>query len=140
MVQDSVHEVLDEADVGRLVVVAQNAVRAHHAAVWVPRHAAGDVKEEHGFKVVRSVDDAFGELVKGFAPRVVRYLGDLGGVFEGFDLAIRSEHVSGTVVLGDGASVDHDLASVALVATPDDRVHVLKIGLMWSRYQGGTKA
>jgi hypothetical protein len=99
--------------------------------VRVPRHAAGDV-EEDGFEVIRSVDDAFSELVEGFAARVVHYLGNLGGIFVGFDLPIRSEHISGTEILGD-------LAGVALVPTSDDRVHVLKIGLMWSRYQGERK-
>ena len=128
VVQDSVDEVLGEADVGRLVVVAEDTVWPHHAAVRVPGHTAGDVEQEHGFEVVGAVEDAFGELVQGAAARVVGYVGDLGGVFVGFDLPVALEHVARAVVLGDDVAVDHDLAGIALVATPDDRVHVLKTG------------
>ena len=60
----------------------------HHPAVRVPGHTARDIDKKHGFEVVGAVDDAFSELVEGRAACVVDYVGDLGGVFVRFDLAV----------------------------------------------------
>ena len=60
--QDSMDEVLGEADVGWLVVVAEDSVRPHHATMRVPGHAARDVNQDHRFEVVGAVDDALIDL------------------------------------------------------------------------------
>ena len=60
----------------------------HHPAVRVPGHTARDIDKKHGFEVVGAVDDAFSKLVEGRAACVVDYVGDLGGVFVRFDLAV----------------------------------------------------
>ena len=95
--QDAVDEVLDEGDVGRLVVVAVHAVGADHAGVRVPGHAGGDVEEEHGFQMVGAMEDAVGERVEGVATGLVDGVRDLRGVFVGFYLAIEVEDVGGGV-------------------------------------------
>jgi hypothetical protein len=63
-------------------------VLTHHPAVGVPGHAARDIDKKHGFEVIGAVDDAFGELVKGGAACIIDYVGNLGGVFVRFDLAV----------------------------------------------------
>ena len=60
----------------------------HHPAVRVHGHAARDIEKKHGFEVVGAVDEAFGEVVDSGAACVVDYVGDLGGVFVRFDLAV----------------------------------------------------
>jgi hypothetical protein len=63
-------------------------VLTHHSTVRVPGHTARDIDKKHSFEVVGAVGDAFGELVEGRATCVVDYVGDLGGVFVRFDLAV----------------------------------------------------
>ena len=63
----------------------------HHPAVRVPGHAARDIDKKHGFEVIGAVNDAFGELMEGGAACVVDYVGNLGGVFVRFDLAVTFE-------------------------------------------------
>ena len=148
VVQDSVDKVLNEADVGWLIVIAEDSIRPHHAAVRVPSHTAGDINQEHGFKVVRAVEDTLthllsiytlgflkdpnerrpylGKLVEGCAACVVGYVRDLRRVVVGFDLPVALEHIARAVVLRDDAAVDHDLAGVSLVTASNDRIHVLE--------------
>ena len=47
------------------------------------------------------------------------------GLERGAEVQLTSEHVSWTMVLSDDTAVNEDLTSVALVATSDNRVHVL---------------
>ena len=67
-----------------------------------------------------------GKLVDCGAACVVCNVGDLRGVLVRFDLPVALEYIARAVVLRDDVAVDHDLAGVALIATSDDRVHVLE--------------